>query len=168
MKILVVVILLSIPFGVCAQTKLAKRHQDDFGHYLTIHSDSTFDYIWARHMSSTWIKGKWNFKDDTLYLRVVPIYDTVRFVMSSNSIIDSLILSNDSISKRFTEYEFLNKQEAYYGYQDPYLCPEKLFLKKERLYIVSKGRLVRKKQRSLRNRKKFRPWFVPTESIASK
>jgi hypothetical protein len=108
-------------------------------------------------MWSTWTKGTWTAYKDTIYFKMVPVYDTIRHTGSNGQTLDSLQLSDDEMP------ELLNPQPTgYFSGQgqnrEPY--PEKLFFRKDRLYNIDSGKLIRKKVRSLRRGKKYAPWYL--------
>jgi len=201
MKILTFSFFLSFSFGLAAQDKLVGHYRNSFGHHIRLNADNTFNFTWYCDLQSSWTKGIWTFKKDTIYLKMIPIYDTFSYRNSNNLIVDTLILADDEIPKRITPVDevlfsrpkqkifptkrlnsnnmivdtfivleaelpeisliqnAIVRKELLSGGQNLISCPDKLVLKKGRLYEIQNKRLVTKKQRGPWVRKKFNPWY---------
>jgi hypothetical protein len=130
--------LLLLPFVLFAQDNVTGRYRDYFGNRIVLNPDNTFKYTWHFDMQSSWTKGTWSLKDDTVYFQMTPIYDTVTFIYFSNKGVDSLILSTDETSERFTQQRFAVELLTSGG-QNRMNYPERLVFKKGRLYKVQNG-----------------------------
>ena len=85
---------------------------------------------------------------DTIYLTMVPIYDTLSYITKNGMNADSLILSVDEKAGRITIQETIL---LYSGGQNRESCPAKLVYRKNRLYGIDKqGRLDKKWSRGFR------------------
>ena len=151
-----------MPVNLFAQDHIAGRYRDYFGSLLNLNADSTFKYTWHFDLQSSWTKGTWTLKNDTLYINMVPTYDTVSLFKSDKRTVDSLIMSIDEIPERLTQAEF-NGIPLYAGGQNRMSYPVKLLLKKGRLYKIQKGRLVNKKQKGFWPNKKWNPWYFKSD-----
>jgi hypothetical protein len=156
MKILTLLSLLFLSLKLYAQDKIIGSYRDNSGYKIDIHSNGTFKYNWSFDMMATWAQGTWRINNDTIYFKVIPIYDTVKFSYNKNNLTDSLILSHDDKSEQTT---FRDPNILQAGYQDIMIVPEKLFYKKEKLYKIQNGKLVKKKFRGFGTSKKVDPWF---------
>lgn len=97
---------------------------------LYIRSNATFYFIYRHEMSTSWTKGTWANKADTVFFQMVPVYDTVEV---SSPIRDSLVLSIDSIPSRTS----LKHMHGYFGVkQNVRKAPEKLMLLNGDLYQI--------------------------------
>jgi hypothetical protein len=75
------------------------EYYDNLGTTLRINANSTFSYKWNGHNISSWSNGKWKINNDTVYFKVIPIFDTVR----KSGVKDTLILSLDEKPELITE-----------------------------------------------------------------
>jgi hypothetical protein len=161
MKILMTILLLTLSFSLFAQHKLAGRYRDYFGSRIQLNGDNTFKYTWNFDMMGSWTKGTWTLAGDTVYLQMVPTYDTLIKTNSSGILSDTLILSTDEVSECFTQREF-DAMLFSGGGQNRMDYPGKLVFKKGRLYKIQNGKLLRKKQKSWTS-KKWHPWFFKSD-----
>lgn len=159
MKLLILILLQAFSVSLFAQVKIFGRYHDYFGTSIQINGDCTFKYSWHFDMSGSWTKGTWKTKGDTIYFHVVPIYDTVSNKNSDGISSDSLILSVDETSVRITPAQYAGRG-LYSVQQSIFEYPEKLVYKKDRLYLVKNGRLIKKKHLRLWTKKKFPPWYI--------
>jgi hypothetical protein len=60
------------------QKNIEGEYYNHFGSNLKINSDKTFLYTWSFDLASSWSKGKWEIKNDTIYFQIIPVYDTLR------------------------------------------------------------------------------------------
>lgn len=158
MKILTITVMLALPFNLFAQDNIVGRYRDYFGTRLYLNADSTFKYTWNFDGLSSWTKGTWTLRGHTVYFNMVPTYDTVGISKRSEPTVDSLILSEDEVPERFTQLQ-LAALPFSVGGQNRQTYPEKLVLKKGRLYKLRNGKLVTKKQRGLGSSEKWEPWY---------
>ncbi|MBZ5857315.1 hypothetical protein [Flavihumibacter profundi] len=156
-KIAFLIILSTSSFG---QNRMLGRYRDYFGSRVELSSDSTFKYSWQFDLASSWTKGTWTLVNDTLFFHMKPIYDTLLYLNRSNSLVDTLILSEDEKPERISFSDTIYLSSGGQNYQ---ICPDKLFFKNERLYKIWNGSLVRKKQKGFWTGKKWDPWFFKSE-----
>lgn len=105
---------------------------------LKLKEDSTFMYTWGYHMSSGWCSGKWRANNDTIYLKVIPVYDTVKIELTMQSgTTESLVLSPDTVSEAISLQQNFNNLKSSRS-QTINNCPGKLFYKKKKLFYISK------------------------------
>ena len=97
MKILTIILLLSLSLCSTAQDKVIGCYRDYFGNRIQLYADNTFKYTWNFDLSASWTKGVWTQKNDTVFFRMVPTYDTLSHLNSNNFTVDTLILSDDEI-----------------------------------------------------------------------
>lgn len=162
MKLLTTILLLTLSFDLFAQDKIFGRYRDYFGSRIQLNEDNTFKYTWNFDMSASWTKGTWTLRGDTVYIYMVPTYDTLSQTTSNDILSDTLILSTDEVPERFTQTQFAAMLLSSGG-QNRMPYPDKLLFKKGRLYKIQNGKLVMKKQKGLWTSKKWDPWFFKSE-----
>lgn len=164
MKILITTALLFLSLDLFAQTSIFGLYRDHFGSRIELNADSTFKYSWRFDLSYSWTKGKWSLKDDTLYFQMIPTYDTISSKNSDGSSADKLILSVDETPERLTLKQYAGIGLSSGG-QNIQGYPDKLFLKKDRLYKVYKGRLIIKKRKGFwGTNKRWNPWYFKSDA----
>jgi hypothetical protein len=162
MKIFPIIFLLTLSFGLFAQDKIAGRYRDYFGSRIQLDADSTFEYTWHFDLSGSWTKGKWSLKKDTVNFHMTPTYDTISYINNEGTSADKLILSVDKTSERLTPEQYASMGLSSVGQNiQPY--PDKLFFKRQRLYNIRNGRLVKKRIKGFWTKKKWNPWFFKSE-----
>ena len=156
---LLALILLKVP--VIAQSKSNKligSYSDYFGNQIKFNTDSTFSYSWHFDLASSWSEGTWRLQNDTLYLKIVPIYDTIKQKRPDGKIVDSLVLSDDKKAEVISTVNTLGAISA--GGQNRNPCPDKLLFRKEKLFTIDKkGKPIKKKIRGFLTTKKWEPWY---------
>ena len=166
MKILTTDALLLLSLNLFAQKNIVGRYRDYFGSRIELNADSTFKYTWHFDLSSSWTKGTWSSKNDTIYFHMIPTYDTVSYKSNNGTSADKLILSVDETAERMTPEQYAGMGLSSGG-QNIHPCPDKLFFKKQKLFAIKDGKLVKKKVKGFWTKKKWRPWFfkVTTENL---
>jgi len=154
--------ILSILFSTLlfGQSEIIGKYQNHFGELIELKSDSTFHHKSSFDLSSSWTIGKWNFSNDTLYLKTELVMDTLSKITIENRIIkDSLVLSSDPKSNRIEINEYaINSISG--GGQNRIKVPEKLFFKKEEIYLINEnGELDKRKIEQFGTRKKYKTSF---------
>ncbi len=162
MKILIITALLNLSLGLFAQKNIVGRYRDYFGSRIELNVDSTFKYTWNFDMAASWTKGTWSFKNDTVYFHMIPTYDTVSYKNNNGYSADKLILSVDEIAERMTPEQYTGMGLSSGG-QNIQPWPEKLFFKKQKLFAIKDGKLVKKKVRRFWTKKKRRPWYFKSD-----
>jgi hypothetical protein len=138
--------------------------QNPVGHYkradcnIWINADATFKIIYHWDMARSWATGTWSNNKRNILLTFKPIYDTF-ILKTKEGLIDSLFLSNNFNSERYDENspKTLNMLDASQSERD---CPKKLRLIKNKLYIVSNGRRLKKKIKSGNFINPIDPFFI--------
>lgn len=152
-----------IIFGVCywLQDEIVGKYRDNFGSEFKFNSDLTYDYKSISLGLGFWSKGKWEVKNDTIYFKAIPVYDTLRRPNGK----DTLILSQTETPKLIIDIDPINEEiikSINLGLQDPF--SGKLFFHNNKLYEIDKnGKLItEKKTRSFsrKNSEKFDPWYT--------
>jgi hypothetical protein len=156
MKLITIFTLLSSAYFGFAQGKITGHYCDHFGSRIELNADSTFKYTWHIDLSGSWTKGKWTFKNDTVYFQMIPTYDSVSYKNNNGTSADKLILSVDEIAERMTPEQYAGMGLSSGG-QNVQKYPEKLFFKKGRLYKIYNRHLVVKKQKGVWTNKKWKP-----------
>jgi hypothetical protein len=162
MKILTTTLLILNSLVLFSQEAVIGHYRDFFGSRLYLNADSTFKYTWNFDMLSSWTKGTWTIRQDTVYLNMVPLYDTVGVRKLDGSEHDSLILSTDESPERITQIQLAGTMLAGGG-QNRQAYPEKLVFKKDRLYKLRNGRLETQKQKGIGSGRKWDPWYFKSD-----
>lgn len=163
MRVLTITLLLTISFSLFAQDKIAGHYRNYFGSRIQLNADSTFKYTWHFDLSGSWTKGIWSLKNDTVYFRMIPTYDTVSYKNNDGTSTDKLILSVDETSDRITSEQYASMGLSSGGQNiQPY--PDKLFFKCQKLFEIRNGKLVKKKIKGFWTKKKWRPWFFKSDN----
>lgn len=154
----VLLIFMSIPKEALGQ-KAVSVYKDYSGQELTLLSDSTFEFTVRGHLDTKWSKGIWERVNDTLFLKVVPVYDTLFHQDNIGVASTQLVLSWNNISESVTDKQYKPNEDVLGG-QLVNLDFQKLFFKKGRLYLLKKnGQLSRSKYRSTWTGKKYPTYF---------
>ena len=157
----IVVIFLLLPLELFAQSKYVGEYYDHFGSNLKLKPDTTFEHTWRFDLSSSWTKGTWKVSNDTIYLNIKPVYDTL-LVKNNGSVVDSLVLSLDSKAESISMEEYAIGTVTSGG-QNRHTIPTKLYYSRNKLIEVDEhGKLKRKRVRDLW-RKKHVPWYIKRE-----
>jgi hypothetical protein len=162
MKILAITLFLNLPFALFGQDKIIGRYRDYFGSRIQLNPDSTFEYTWHFDLSASWTKGTWTVNKDTVYFHMVPTYDTITYKNKDGTYAEKLILSVDQTPERLTQEEVASMGLPSGG-QNFIPYPEKLVYKKDRLYGIKNGRIIKKKQKGFWTKKKWNPWFFKSD-----
>lgn len=154
--------MLSILFStvISGQSKIVGKYHNHFGESLELKSDSTFHFTSRFDLSSSWTIGKWKFSNDTLYLKTELVMDTLSEIKVDNKTIrDSLVLSSDQKSNQIEIEEYaINSTSG--GGQNRIKVPERLFLKKDKFYLINEnGELDKRKIEQFGTRKKYKTSF---------
>jgi hypothetical protein len=162
MKFLLTISILTVSFNLFAQDEVTGRYRDYFGSRLKINADNTFKYTWNFDLSASWTKGTWTQKGDTLYFNMTPVYDTLTYLKDNGVTADTLILSDNEIPERISREQGAATALSSGG-QNRMVYPEKLLIRKGRLYNVVDGKLIKEKQKGILSHKKWNPWFFKSD-----
>ncbi len=143
------------------QDKYVGFYYDRFHETIELKADSTFIHNYRFDLSSSWTTGKWNSKNDTIYLITTLVKDTVRLMNSSHKTVnDSLVLSADQKVERIQPMGY-NLSQISSGGQNRFKPPNKLYWKKEKLYRIKRnGNLDFSKAKQFWTRKKYKTYFI--------
>jgi hypothetical protein len=67
------------------QVKISGQYHDFFGCKLELKKDLTFKFTWNFDLYSSWTIGKWTFSNDTIYLQVKLILDTLTWTSQNQT-----------------------------------------------------------------------------------
>jgi len=160
-RLLLLAISMVLHFDLLAQKEVTGKYIDHFANEIVIKDNNTFGYKFDFDLIHNWAEGTWTSNGDTLYFRVIPVYDTMSVLSIDGGFGDSLVLSADQNTERISEADHI-KNFISSGAQIP-LPFSRLFFKKDRLYIIKNGKLLRKRQRASWQRKKWHPWFFKAD-----
>lgn len=136
------------------------EYNNHFGNKLKIYSDKTFLYTWHFDLASSWSKGKWKTKNDTIYFEVIPIYDTLR----RPNLKDSLVLSIDQKPQLITDMSIVLIEAISSGGQNRQKMSSKLYFDGKKLIEIKKnGKLDNRKLKAFWENKKYNTWFVKSK-----
>lgn len=161
MNILSLILMLLLFGSANGQQMVAGTYQDYFGEELELNADYTFKHRWRFDLASTWAKGEWTIKNDTIYLKAIPVYDSLFYKDEESDVkLNKLVVSIDETSEKIT-YEQHAMNSLVSGGQNIERAPKKLFYRNGKLFnIDEKGRLIKKKQKGLWSGKKYPPYFI--------
>lgn len=166
MKFLIVLLPLMLSLKATAQKTFVGQYHDAFGSKIELNSDSTFKFTFNFCLTSSWTKGILTINNNTLYLKMVPIYDTLKYTGQHGKLLDSLVLSVDENPGQVTLEETAVVSS---GGQNIMPYPDKLFYKNHRLYkIADSGKLIKKKVKGFGYTRKHVPWFVKDTVVSQK
>lgn len=165
MKLSLIVIFLSVvSLDLLAQDNYAGEYYNYFGSKLKLNSDSTFEKTWQFDLASNWTKGTWKVSNDTIYINIKPVYDTLKHVRNGESIADSLVLSLDDKAELISAEEYAVSLITGGG-QSINSVPERLYYSRKRLIAIDeKGKLKKKKVRGILTKRKHVPWYTKREN----
>ena len=102
MKILMAMLLLSLPFTSPAQSEVIGIYNNYSFSEIQLNTDNTFLFSWYHDLNGRWVKGKWAFKKDTVYFHKIPMYDTLSTINKNGNNVDTLLLAKYSKQRRLT------------------------------------------------------------------
>ena len=144
------------------QKKLDGKYSNHFGEKIELKSDSTFLYSWNFDLASSWSTGKWKLDNNTIFLNVIPIMDTLKIV-NNNKYSDSLILSSDQKGSLIKKEETLIKALSGGG-KNRQKPPKKLYFRNGNLFrLTDNNEIDNKKYKQLSTDKKFKTFFYKTD-----
>jgi len=158
MKKFVIFFLLALSIQLNAQNKFAGYYEDYFGSSIKINGDSTFNYKWSFDIASSWSNGTWKVIDNTIYLTLVPVFDTLTYKDEKrNTIIDTLVPAMTEKPRKITAEDF-RVEELCSGGQNKVKAPQKLCYRKGKLMgFTKREKLNRKRMRGFGTFKKYPP-----------
>ena len=153
------ILISTLTFG---QKKISGKYSNKFGEKIELKTDSTFIYNWQFDLASSWSKGKWSVKNDTIFLKVIPIMDTLK-IEKNNKYSDSLILSSDQKASLVENNEFVTSTLSSGG-QNRQKPPQKLLIKNGKLFrFTDNNEIDKKKHLQLGGNKKYKTYFYKTD-----
>lgn len=178
MKNTPIILLLLIQIQLTGQIDYTGTYeQKNYGKTVVMKNDSTFKFSERKHMQYKWAIGKWDTVGDTIFLKFIPIFDTLKTYNDQNRLIQkNLILSRDHESNLIIQKLTLSQNDypdwikysiAVQGeidsmrnynlsklFQNSINFPRKLFLTEKGLYEIDKeGDLIKRKKSSGTNKK---------------
>jgi hypothetical protein len=153
--------LFGLIFSSYGQKDVSGKYHNYFSSELILNTDSSYYYSYHFDLCSSWSSGKWTYKNDTILLMYIPVYDTLMYYDSTNNkTIDTLVLSNDSKTNQISFNEWL-LNELSSGGQNRVSNPTRLLYRKTRLYeIQENGQLKDKKIYCPFRQKKFEAYYI--------
>ena|SRR5450432_885491 len=152
MKILFALLFLFTVSIVSGQNRYIGDWNDYWGNSFEIKPDSTFKFSWHFDLLVQWANGTWTIRNDTIYFKFVPVYDTIKYSSSF-----ALELSDDETPSVSVPTNIAHLSS---GSQDTARMPKKLFYQDEKLFIINtNGKLVKKKNIGWYG--KWHLWYIP-------
>jgi hypothetical protein len=144
----------------CSSQSICGKYGNPFGESLLLIENNRFEFDWRFDLSGSWSTGTWIFRNDTVYLNLISIFDTLKIYNDEGSLIkDTLVLSMDEIPSTISIEEHIISQISGGG-QNRRLPPAKLILKKNRLYfLLENGKLDRRRIKGILSHKKHKTYF---------
>ena len=114
---------------------------------------------------SSWNTGKWQSKNDTIYLEQVIVYDTLKIKDKNEILRDSLVLSLDQRGEAITPTDYV-AYKLVSGGQGKHGMPTKLFYRKDKLFeLTNESKPLKKKVKGVMTSKKVIPWYRRVNDI---
>jgi hypothetical protein len=161
MRRLLLIFFCSIQFNNLAQCQILGQFSDGFGKSILIKADSTFNFSYKIHLSSSSINGHWRILNDTIFFFKNPVFDTLIYTDLQNKFTTKLI---PSIDDKIDVIEQKESKLNIYILPTKYIvpCPEKLFYWNNKLYrIKSNGELFQNKFKIFfSKRSRSSSWFL--------
>jgi hypothetical protein len=155
MKIALRIALMTLPLYSSGQETIIGFFRGSFGHHLKINKDSSFHFRWLFDTQESWSQGVWTKVGDTIYLTVIPKYDTLKKFTQSGIAVDTLVLA--TYSRPMTAIEVALSNNATQNREMP---PAALFYRKGRLYLVENSQIDRSKRKGFWTDKRFPTWYI--------
>ncbi|ETZ21824.1 hypothetical protein [Pedobacter sp. V48] len=157
-KVLMLIGVAIYPLRSLSQNELSGCYRV-YANTIHINPDSTFRYIWRFDLIHEWATGRWSVENDTIYFKMIPVYDTLIYSDENGIKVTKVVLSDDEkqeiIAFPLSKYPF-NPNESM-DHQGGYYYPKKLLFRNNKLYeINTKGKLIKKKYRGFMTRKDSR------------
>lgn len=158
---LIIVLLLTTIFTSTSGQRLIGKYTAYYGNSLELEDDSTFRYKWNFDLAGSWTIGKWKVSNQTVYLTITNVYDTLTRADKP----DSLVLSSDEKSNRIKLDEFAIGQISGGGQNRKMdRITDCLAIRGNRLYLMSKtGRVLKTKESGIWDRKKRPTYYFKVE-----
>lgn len=136
------------------------EYYNHFGSKLKINTDRTFLYTWNFDLASSWSKGKWKMKNDTIQFEVIPVFDTLRRA----NLKDTLVLSIDQKPQLITDMSIVYIEALSSGGQNRQKMSSKLYFDGEKLIELKKnGKLDNRKLKAFWKNEKYNTWFIKSK-----
>ncbi|QBN19718.1 hypothetical protein [Flavobacterium nackdongense] len=147
-----------------SQNENLGTYKDAFGNKIELLENNKFRHTWHFDLAASWTVGKWVVNNDTLKLKIIKVYDTLKvFNKNQNVYKDSLVLAEDEIPKRVTEVENAIKTLSSVGQNK--ILPNTVFLiRKKKLIVINEvGKLQTERILGFWGNKKYYTWYVKEE-----
>jgi hypothetical protein len=156
-ELILILLISKLTFG---QNKYVGIYNNRFSESIELKSDSTFMHKWQFDLASSWTTGKWNVKNDTIYLKTELVMDTLQIRDSENNVIrDSLVISSDQKNDRIERNELIISSLSSGG-QNRYELPTKMYWKRNKLYRINEnGTLDQRKVKAFWTDKRYKTYF---------
>lgn len=144
-----------------SKTTIGVNYRNYWGGELQLKPDSSFKYTWRFDLELSWNTGKWTIKNDTIYLRTILVYDTLRYVNVNGKVIDTFILAECETPAVITKNDLDHPMALSTGGQNRQTPPKKLYYFHDKLFeIDTNGKLIKKKIPGFwNNKKKWGTWY---------
>jgi len=139
-----------------SQSQFVGKYKDYWEHELKLNSDSSFIYSLDVCKRFGWTIGTWSVKNDTIHLKQITLYDTIRFRNCDKKVrIDSLVVSRNLKSKIILCPDSIDN--TYTGVTQIIAnFKTKFYKKRDRLYLIDeKGQLIKEEWYVLPSKERF-------------
>ncbi len=135
-------------------------YNDHFGESIEFLPNNEFKFYYQFDLAASWSNGQWQVSNDTIYLKCVPILDTLELRDANNKFIkDTLVLSIDPKVDRISTDEYVITSLSAYG-QNKISPPAKLLFKNKKLYRIGEnGKIETKRRKQFLTGKKKKTYF---------
>ena len=129
---------------------------------LELKPDSTFSFSWGVCLTQRWSSGTWQIKNDTIYFKVIPIYDTVTYSDERIEVKHGFLSEygeSGNVHFPISSYHFI--EPIRFSTQEQNHFPTALFFKKNKLFAIAEDkRIIRKKTRMSFLKKGYPTWYT--------
>ena len=116
---LTIIICLLLSDSLNAQELLFGNYEDQASNMLLLKSDSSYEFHGHRYNKTCWSKGTWTFRNDTLHLHIIPIYDSIlvtqEFRLKYENLYSKLEKENFRRLSKDTIIDLLQARDIYYA-----------------------------------------------------
>jgi len=126
---------------------------------IWLNANYTFKFLYSVDMYRAWAKGTWSINGNKIYLKAIPVYDTITLTGINGNLNDSLIYSKDEMPARINDDGKRAWSLLQYE-QNLVLCPTLLFQKRNKLFVLENGKRQTRKIRNGYYVEPFDPWYT--------
>jgi len=158
------ILLILISLIIFPEKQIEGKYIDHFGQSIEFLPNSKYKFYYQFDLAASWSNGEWKITNDTIYLKYVPVMDTLELRDSEKKFVkDSLVLSMDSEINRIDIEEYAISSLSAYG-QNKIIPPKKLILMNGKLYRIKEdGSIETEKRKQFWTQKNKKTFFYKVD-----